>query len=133
MPESDKQDMESKGFYLDTEAMRLFGGNFERWSGSGVAAEVWIKRDKDTGVAYWEKWIKNDNWPHTSRPHRMDGPSLVKRNRITGAVISEKFHVNGKKIAERRYPENEFVTKRPLPGQIQGQMYLPFSSKKPGM
>jgi len=61
-----------------------------------------IERDGRTGVVIREDWILH------GRHHRMDGgPSIVRYDRISGAVIYEGSCIKGRLCSERRYPEND--------------------------
>jgi hypothetical protein len=91
---------------------------------------VWIKRDSETGVAFNERWLDvADPWREPrGRCHRAEGPAVIKRDRFTGAVIYEGFHVGGKRISENFYPENESKGSRASRGADR-----PSRRRQPGM
>jgi hypothetical protein len=120
---SDKNELESKGFQL---WRSVENGNFRRhgrtdneyWHVRDYRQFIWIKRDSETGIAFHEKWLDvADPWRQPGgRCHRLDGPAVTKRDRFTGAVIYEAYHVGGKKMSECHYPENESRGSRALRG-----------------
>lgn len=113
MTASDKRELESKGFQLwrsvEDGSYRMHGRTENEYWHVRDRQFVWIKRDSETGIAFKEKWLDvADPWRQPSgRCHRIDGPAVTKRDRFTGAVIYEGFHVGGKKLSECHYPENE--------------------------
>jgi hypothetical protein len=52
---------------------------------------VKIRRDKTTGVAVSETWTRGDG-----TQHRVDGPSMIARDRLTGIATAEWWIRDGK-------------------------------------
>src|SRR5665213_3327781 len=53
--------------------------------------QVSITRDLETGSAVYEKWMNEKG-----QTHRLDGPSEITRDPVTGIIVKEVWQQNGR-------------------------------------